>query len=203
MRVKRLANIRNTYQFTIPCCLRRTGTDGLGDAHPSGYGFNKQPVRITKIEDDPESGLVITAEDFPYGIAKPTLYPKQGNLADNESPAMQEPGNASPLILELPDQFTQFQGYTMRIYAAPTTPENWGGADVWLSGDNVEFDPQGSIETAALTGPSAARWLLAQVIQTQQPPSPLVSSNLQLLPVSHLTSTTMQKTACWHHRLRR
>ncbi len=185
MRVKRLSNIRNSYEFTIPAVYDILEPMDLVTLTHPGYGFNKLPVRITKIEDDPEKGLTITAEDFPYGIANATLYPKQTNLALNPSPALQEPGNAEPLILELPDQFSQFQGYTMRIYAVPDDPTNWGGAEVWLSGDNVEFDAQGSITTPALAGT-----LTASVLAGTGDPDTgsiidiAVSNNLQILPAS-------------------
>jgi hypothetical protein len=185
MRVKRLSNIRNSYEFTIPAVYDVLEPMDLVTLTHPGYGFNKLPVRITKIEDDPEKGLTITAEDFPYGIAKATLYPKQTNLADNTSPAMQEPGNAEPVILELPDQFTQFTGYTMRIYAVPDNPENWGGCEVYLSGDNVEFDTQGSITTPALSGTLSG----SMAAGTGDPDTGttitvVCNNNLQLLPAS-------------------
>lgn len=184
MRVKRLSNIRNSYEFTIPAVYDVLEPMDLVTLTHPGYGFNKLPVRITKIEDDPEKGLTITAEDFPYGIAKATLYPKQTNLADNTSPAMQEPGNADPVILELPDQFTAFQGYTMRVYAVPDDPENWGGCKVYLSGDNVEFDDQGDITTPAISGTLAT----SMPVGTGDPDASTiqitVGNNLQLLPAS-------------------
>jgi hypothetical protein len=185
MRVKRLSNIRNSYEFTIPAVYDILEPMDLVTLTHPGYGFNKLPVRITKIEDDPEKGLTITAEDFPYGIASATLYPKQTNLALNPSPALQEPGNAEPLILELPDQFSQYQGYTMRIYAVPDDPTNWGGVNVYLSGDNVEFDAQGSITTPALAGTLSG----SMAAGTGDPDtgttiSIVVSNNLQLLPAS-------------------
>lgn len=73
----------------------------------------------------------------------------------------------------------------MRIYAAPDTPGNWGGADVWLSGDNVEFDQVGTITTPALMGALAS----SMGAGTGDPETGTnitveVSSSLQLLPVS-------------------
>jgi hypothetical protein len=154
MRSQRLSNIRSTYNFTLPFFY--------GILEPmdivtityvgKGFSFNKLPVRITKIENDRKTGLKITAEDFPYGVAKATLYPKQTNLDAAPAPTLQAPGNATPAILELPSLMTGFDGFKYRIYATPTTPEAWGGAQVYLSGDNSEYDLQGAITIPAWTG---------------------------------------------------
>ena len=152
MRVKRLANIRNTYQFTVAATYDiLEPMDLVTLTHPH-TGFVQKPVRITKVQDDPEKGLMITAEEFPYGIAKSTLYPKQTNLALNPSPNAGRSGSASPLVMEIPDKVTGYQGYTYRVYAVPSNPANWGGSTVWLSQDNVEFSAQGSITNPALSG---------------------------------------------------
>jgi hypothetical protein len=184
MRVRRLSNIRNTYEFVIPPTYDYLEPMDLVTLTSSPLGLSFKPVRIISIEDDPANGLKIVAEDFPYGVAKAALYPKQNNIGFHDSPATHQPGNTTPLILEMPDPASLYKGYTVRIYGSPVSPADWGGCNVLQSFDNVTYSEIGQIRSAAIFGTLNATLAAGTGDPDTGTVSISVSDGMQLLPTS-------------------
>lgn len=142
-RLKRLVNIRKQYNFKISglryCFLEPMDLVTLTDVM---LGLNKEPVRITEIEENEDRTYTVTAEEFPWGTATPTLYPKQPNLPPPPPPALADPGNTN-----VPDLFepssrvaTTLANSPFQIWAALSGGPNWGGCNIWFSLDNESYE---------------------------------------------------------------
>lgn len=152
LRLKRFTNIRDTFTWTVPTRYRPLLQPmKLVTVTWSHMGWNQKPLRILKIEES-HDGLALTMEEFPYGVANATLYPKLTAQAINANPALISPGDTDLVALELPDQMNNYQGNTIRLYADPVTPENWGGAIIYWSGDNTSWKLLGELTSSVTIG---------------------------------------------------
>ena len=153
--LQRAIYVRNTYKFRLSweyCLLDPmdlvTVTDTL-------LGLSNTPIRITEVEEDENGFLQVTAEEFPLGAATATLYPTQpvtNNPINRNIPA--DAVNA-PMIFEPP---AALAGATAQVWIAASggsggvADPNWGGANVWLSLDNISYGQVGSIAAPARQG---------------------------------------------------
>lgn len=134
MRVKRLVYIRNTYKFTIGWIYSFLEPMDLVTITDTILGFNLLPVRIISIDDDPDKGLQIVAEDFPWGTATASLYSKQSVVPYYPQQGQADPGNTSAIIFEAPNPLGFFRGNILYIFTNGSNP-NWGGCNIWVSFD--------------------------------------------------------------------
>jgi fibronectin type 3 domain-containing protein len=142
--------IRNTYSFRLGWQYSLLEPMDLVTLTDPGLNLNKTVVRITAIDEDQDGYFTITAEEFPAGVAHATAYPKQGfnAFAQNYGVA---PGSANtPVIIEPGGGLT---GGDPEVWiAASGSSANWGGCNVWLSADNVEYKRVGTITAPARMG---------------------------------------------------
>jgi hypothetical protein len=133
----------------------------------ANLGLNNYAVRVVAIEEDDKGLLTVTAEELTVGVSTPVLYPNNGPTAyaPNKGAAA-EPANA-PLIWEPP---TTLSGGRPQVWVGASggsggvADPNWGGANVWLSLDDVTYSQVAVITqplrqgvlTAAL--PNASGW---------------------------------------------
>jgi hypothetical protein len=103
-------------------------------------GFNKKPVRFTSITENEDRTFDIEAVDFPYASASATLYPKGEQARLHETNTNNDPGDvATPFIYEPPARATQ-DGLGNEVWVgAFGASADWGGADIWLSNDNLTY----------------------------------------------------------------
>jgi hypothetical protein len=113
--------------------------------------LNNLAVRITKIVDDPKSGLEITAEDYVWGVHQPVLYNKGVSSGDVVVNAYAQPDNSEVVMFEATSRLTQFQGNQIWIGAAGVS-SNWGSTNVWVSQDQTKYLQVGSITSASRLG---------------------------------------------------
>lgn len=158
LRLKRSCYINNTFEFRLKSklafleCMDLV-TITLRDANDDPLpGFDKLPVRIIKTVDDPVKGISVTAEEFPWGTATATLYPKQVNTPYIPQSALADPGPTSVLILEVPDVLSQNEGNQLKMFCAPTNDTDWGGCIVNLSFDNINYSPFARVTSPARIG---------------------------------------------------
>jgi len=86
-------------------------------------------------------GLEIEAEDYIWAGHKSADYPNARYFAHGTSQLMQQdPGNTSLLILEGPPVFQNNSNALLYIYANSDDNGNWGGAQLWASTDNVNYN---------------------------------------------------------------
>lgn len=142
--LRRSLYVRNEYEFVLP--WSKVLLEPM-DVVPLFYAPQKLdgvPVMITRIEeDDSDDGLKVTAEDFPLGASGIGLVapPTSDGYAPNFAVA---PGNAlTPVMIEPPLQLT---GNVPQLWLASAGGPNWGGAEVWVSTDNVSYRRVGVLE---------------------------------------------------------
>ena len=132
--------------------------DGHRDHHGRQPGLSNYPVRVISIEEDDKGLLAVTAEELVTGVSTPAYYPSagSGNFAPNWAvPAV--PVNA-PLIFEPPLAATNgvAQVWVGASGAAYGSSTQWGGANVYVSVDDVTYS-----QIAVVTSPLRQGFLTA------------------------------------------
>ena len=154
LRVNRSVYVRNTYKFRLPVTYAYLEPMDLVTITDPDLGLFKTPVRIMKIVDDQKKGLSIDAEEFPWGTASATLYPKQVYSPFIPIYGQQDPGNAQVSIFEVPVRET-LDPNTDTVYIAcnsATGNPNWGGAVAEWSKDGVNYKTLGTCPGPARVG---------------------------------------------------
>lgn len=137
--LQRSVNVRTQYRFKVGMQYRYLEPMDLVTVTDSTLGLNLVPVRILSIEEDDQWRLSITAEEFPWGTATPTLYPKQNNGGTGPNSAA-DPGNVNtPIIIEANNRVTGQQGYELWFALSGQKLANWGGCHIWMSVDGVNY----------------------------------------------------------------
>jgi hypothetical protein len=160
MRLQRLSAIYTTYNFTLKSNFAFvspgdvvTVTDGL--LGTSGTMFGRTPVRLTKVTDDPTKGIVCEAENFPWSVGAAVLNNVQAQNPSNTNDGPQEyPGNTIPAIFEVPNQAAQWNGGTIYIFANGSNV-NWGGFELYVSFNGVDYTYYGKYSTPGRIGVTA------------------------------------------------
>jgi hypothetical protein len=148
LRVKRSVNIRAQYTFSITSRYSYLEPMDLITITVPELGWTKLPVRISKIVNHPdENGLEITAEEFPWGTAQPTLYAKQTGAGFVPNAGQADPGNTSALIFEAPNRLAMQQGNILYGFVNGASPD-WGGCQPFVSFDGTNYQPFGPQITA-------------------------------------------------------
>lgn len=197
LRLKRMGTIRDQYTMSVTTRYRSLLVPmKLITVTWADMGWSQKPLRILSIEDS-HSGLALTLEEFPYGVSKPTLYPKMTPQAINANPGLINPGDTDIVALEIPDLMNGFTGRTVRIYASPKTPHNWGGCELYTSDDNSFFIPRGQITAPVVFGTltstlnvgtgdpdtQTVTMSVADGLQIAQPPVSDFDNNLSLMAI--------------------
>jgi len=141
--LKNSVYVRAQYKFTLGwqyCLLEPMDMVTITDV---ALGLNKAPVRILSIEENDNGDLAFTAEEFPWSVSAPTLYPKQG-VTPYVPQATADPGNSNtPIVFELTNRISGQKGYTLGVGVSGGA--NWGGCHVWMSTDNLTYKQIGEI----------------------------------------------------------
>lgn len=146
--LQRSLYVRNEYEFDLGwkyCLLEPMDIVTITD---ESLGLEQFPVRITRIEEDEDGVLSITAEELAVGSRSAVEYDLQssnGYQGGNE-----EPGNINaPAIFEPPLDLTEGKN---QIWVATSGGINWGGCNVWASIDNTTYEMIGTIYGSARYG---------------------------------------------------
>ncbi|MGQ0516360.1 phage tail protein, partial [Bacillus sp. D-CC] len=107
--------VRNEYEFDLGWKFCRLEPMDIVTLTDSALGLNRFPVRITRIEEDQEGRLAVTAEELAVGSRSAIEYDLQasnGYQGGNE-----EPGNVNaPIIFEPPLDLSDGK---VQVWAAP------------------------------------------------------------------------------------
>lgn len=161
IRIKRLVYIRGKYHFTISalryCFIEPMDLVTLTDID---LGLNKTPVRIVETEENENYELECTAEEFPWGTATATIYPKQPALPPPPPPALADPGNTNIVSVFEPTTrvAVTLANSAFQIWMALNGGPNWGGCNVWMSKDGQSYQQIGT-----QTGPTRAGIITADL----------------------------------------
>ena len=147
--LKRALYYLNTYEFMLGWKYARLEPMDLVGLTDAGLGLNQTTVRIISTEEDSEGQIKLTAEDFSPGVSNPTTVAVQaasGYIVNHDA----SPGNASaPVIFQPP---VAASGSIPQIWLGTSGGPNWGGAEVWVSSDNVTYTKQGIVNAPAKYG---------------------------------------------------
>ena len=157
MRLQRLSAIYTKYSFTLKSNFAFlspgdivTITDGL--LGTAGTMFGRTGVRITQMTDDPEKGITIEAEQFPWGVGTAILQNAQAQLPSSTlDAAYSAPDETEVLAVQVPAAASLQQSNMLYIFACGTG-SNWGGCDLWYSYDNTTFSWLAKIEVPGRIG---------------------------------------------------
>lgn len=173
IRIKRLVYIRAKYTFKVSalryCFLEPMDLVTLTDVD---LGLNKTPVRIIEAEEDGNYELTITAEEFPWGTATATLYPKQPTLPPPPPPSLADPGNTNVVSIFEPTTrvATTLANSAFQLWMALNGGPNWGGCNVWMSRDGQSYQQIQNASTGGpQLGPSRAGVITAPLPQGADP----------------------------------
>ena len=146
--LQRKLYVRNEYEFELGWKYCRLEPMDIVTITDESLGLNQFPVRITRVEEDEEGVLSITAEELAVGSRSAVEYDLQssnGYQGGNE-----EPGNVNaPAIFEPPLDLTSGKN---QVWAAVSGGINWGGCNVWASLDNTTYEMIGTIYGSARYG---------------------------------------------------
>lgn len=146
--LQRKLYVRNEYEFELGWKYCRLEPMDIVTITDESLGLDQFPVRITRVEEDEEGVLSITAEELAVGSRSAVEYDLQssnGYQGGNE-----EPGNVNaPAIFEPPLELTDGKN---QIWVAASGGINWGGCNVWASIDNTTYEMIGTIYGSARYG---------------------------------------------------
>ncbi|MDO6646701.1 phage tail protein, partial [Acinetobacter guillouiae] len=148
LRLQRLLYVRNEYEFNLGWKYCRLEPMDIVTITDESLGLVQFPVRITRVEEDEDGVLTITADELAVGSRSAIEYDLQssnGYQGGNE-----DPGNVNaPVIFEPPLDLTN--GIN-QIWIAASGGINWGGCNVWVSLDNTTYERIGTIYGSARYG---------------------------------------------------
>jgi hypothetical protein len=157
MQLRRQIAIRRTYRFMLgPLWGWLDPMTAVLIPDPTNYN-NTVLVRLTSLSDDEEENITIEAEEYPIGAQSPSIIPMSPTTPPNQGATNSPPSAIYPPVMFAPTTAM----LTAQGLATPrwifgcaagydgTLDENWGGAYVWVSLDNVSYELAGT-----LTGPS-------------------------------------------------
>ncbi len=146
--LQRKLYVRNEYEFELGWKYCRLEPMDIVTITDESLGLYQFPVRITRVEEDEDGMLSITAEELAIGSRSAVEYDLQasnGYQGGNE-----EPGNVNaPVIFEPPLELTDGKN---QIWVAASGGINWGGCNVWASIDNTTYEMIGTIYGSARYG---------------------------------------------------
>lgn len=149
MILQRVLYIRNTYEFNLGWRFERLEPMDIVTLTDADLGLDKYQVRITEIEDDEEGELSVMAEDFPFGVATPAVYPTQAANGYSVNYNLTPPNTNVPILFEAP---VDIAASGLEVWLAVCGGANWGGCEVWVSSDNATYARVGNVYGSARMG---------------------------------------------------
>lgn len=147
---QRSVYLRNTYEFTLGYQFVLLEPGDIVTLTEPNIGLAGLPVRITKVSEDEHGLLKFTAEESPFSVGIAPLVSVQPALPNPTLQSSVDPGSVNqPLIIEPPLSVT---GGSPQLWVGASGGPNWGGAQVWLSTDNVNYAAFGPISTPTVQG---------------------------------------------------
>lgn len=148
LRLQRLLYVRNEYEFRLGWKYCRLEPMDIVTLTDPVLGLNRFLVRITRIEEDEQGELTVTAEELAVGSRSAIEYDLQasnGYQGGNE-----EAGNVNaPAIFEPPLDLSNGQN---QVWIAVSGGINWGGCNVWVSLDDTTYEMIGTVYGSARYG---------------------------------------------------
>lgn len=145
--------VRNYYTFTlgIKYSLLEPMVDFVTITDP-GLGLNRQLVRILSVEEQ-DDALTLFTEEVLVGTANSPAHPTQPGLGYTNNFNADPGSTIAPLMMNAPGLLT-VTGYETWVAACGDSGHAgvWGGCQVWVSDDNVEYRKVGAMLAPARYG---------------------------------------------------
>lgn len=149
LRLKRNCYIRNGYKFKLAFWFSFLEPMDLV-VLPTG-----ENVRIIQVDDATDGMLTISAEQWSYGTANVTIYPKQASNSFQPNISQGIPGDTVPVFIQ--NTTTQSSGVLNKLQiAAIGQNANWGGCNVLTSLDGITYGQIGTINSRGVIGALSA-----------------------------------------------
>lgn len=148
IKVQRQIRTRNEFEFELPwryCRLLPMDIVTLTDAV---LGLQRYPIRLTKVVETADMVVQCTAEDFPAGAGHAALIPRQPSDGYNQDYNTAPGNSAAPVIFEPPVALAG----RPEIWLGTAGGANWGGANIWISFDNISYRNVGRTPGSARMG---------------------------------------------------
>ena len=152
--------VRTKFTFKLSweyCLLDPMDIVTISDAN---LGLSNYPVRVIEIEEDDKGLLSFTCEELVAGISNPALNPNATSTGFQPNWGVPAVPVNTPLIYQPPTALT---GGVAQIWLGASGIDGggqnqWGGADVYVSVDNVTYS-----QIAVLTAPLRQGFLTASL----------------------------------------
>lgn len=147
---QRAVNIRNTYAFKLPPTYALLEPGDIVQLTEPFLGLNKFAVRILTVAENDKYDLDITAEEYPQGSGTAVTFASQANEASAPPDTQADPGNVNaPLLLEPSPIITAGQP---QLWVGLSGGPQWGGAEIWVSTDAINYAFLGAVEAPTPQG---------------------------------------------------
>lgn len=198
--VQRHATVIRNYKFKVSNQFHLLDVLDIVSAAESSQWTGARPMRVVGIIEDPkERTLSIEAEDL--GVNTPQLYPTQPRTGNSGPGGGSVPVDINPPVFIQPT-YPLAKG-VQRGYAelwvavsGQNQSENWGGAEVFFSEDNVSFESIGRV-----TSPAAMGSTLATLNASAADPDNSQTLQVDLSESGGVVSTVSNAKADSHHNL--
>lgn len=147
---QRAVNIRNTYAFKLSPTYALLEPGDVVQITEPFMGLNKFAVRILTVDEDDVYNLSITAEEFPMGSGLPVTYTPQSNQATPPPDQLADPGNVNPPMILEPSPIVT--AGAPQLWIGLSGGPEWGGAEVWVSTDAVNYAFLGEVQAPSPQG---------------------------------------------------
>ena len=134
---------RNKYKFTLPMNFILLDPIDLVTITDESLGLDLELVRIIAINEDSNGDLEIEAEEMAIGCATAALYPDQDSTRTSIDYNIDPSDVNTPIVFEPAFILTanEFQVWIGLSGSA----EFWGGAEIYISEDDVTFKKIGQV----------------------------------------------------------
>ena len=188
--------VRNQYTFTVPWYFILLDPMDIIAITDVNLGLNDQWVRILEItENQQDSTLTITAEEFMAGTGNAPLYGTQvkAGYAPNYNV---DPGQAiAPIVFEAPVQIATNNGLEIWLLTGGGT--NWGGCDVYVSSDNQTYKLAGRYIGSSRIGANNADFPSGSDPDTTDTLQVTLSTSGELYSATNTTQADQGYTLCY------
>jgi hypothetical protein len=148
---QRAVYVRNTYNFKTSYNFVLLEPGDIVTITDTALGLVRHPVRIRTVDEDDKGALSFTAEECPSGIGAAAIVGVQATLSVGLPPISVDPGNVNaPAIIEPPAAVT---GGAAQVWIGLSgASQYWGGAQAYISIDDVTYIPIGSVNQTTPQG---------------------------------------------------
>lgn len=142
--------IRNTYKFVLSYNFVLLEPGDIVSLSDPAIGLDHYPVRIQSISETDTGELEFIAEECPSGVGTGIVMASQA-AGGTALPALDvDPGPVNPpAVFEPPSSVTVG---TPQVWIGASGGPHWGGADVYLSVDDVTYVRSGVIDAVTPQG---------------------------------------------------